>query len=181
VVEARRKEEDRLVAGCFDDPAHVRRDQRASCQDAEVDRLQVGEQRVVTLDGHDGLPRRDVVAVVERPDLELVPAVDPRAPAAAREVAPRALPQGGDGFVHAAQHGRLVLLKDLHEHVRVLVAGLQDALGEVEVGIGVVALAHALDRQREDVGLEAAALTHGRKCTTRPAGDHAPRTGPGRP
>ena len=48
-----------------------------------------------------------------------------------------------------------------------LVARLEDPLGEVEVGVGVVALAHALDGQREDVGLEAAALIHARKCTTR--------------
>ena len=68
MVMAGRKEENRLAVGRLDDAAHVRRDKRSARQDAEIDRLQMGEARVVPLDHHHRLPRRDVVSVVKSVD-----------------------------------------------------------------------------------------------------------------
>ena len=82
----------------------------------EVDRLEVAEQRVVALDRHHGLPRLDLVAVVEGVHLELVPAGLPGAVAGAPAAA---LAQHGDRLVHAAEH-RLVALEHLHEDARVV-------------------------------------------------------------
>ena len=75
VVVARREEEDRLPARRLDDAADVGRDQRPAGEHAQVARLQVGEERVVALDRHHRLPRRDLVAVVERVHGQLVPVV----------------------------------------------------------------------------------------------------------
>ena len=74
VVVARREVEDRLAARRAHDLAHVARDQRAARERAQVDRLEVAEERVVALDRHHGLPRLDLVAVVEGVHDELVPA-----------------------------------------------------------------------------------------------------------
>ena len=79
VVVAGGEEQDRLAGRGLDDGADVAHHERPPGQAAEVDRLEVGEAGVGPLDRHHGLPRRDRVALVERADLELAPAVDPRA------------------------------------------------------------------------------------------------------
>ena len=71
---------------------------------AEVDGLEVGEERVVALDRQHGLPRLDPVAVVERVHGERVPVV-------------RAELQDRDRLVDAAEH-RVVALEDLHHDAR---------------------------------------------------------------
>ena len=80
VIEARRKEQHVLAAGRVDDRARVGRDARAARKDAQIRRLKMREERVVALDRHHGFERLDAVAVVERADVELVPAVAPARP-----------------------------------------------------------------------------------------------------
>ena len=150
VVVPRREVEDRLAAGRVHDLAHVRRDQRAPREAAEERRLEVAEQPVVALDRHHGLPRRDLVAVVEGAHVERVPAVDPLA---VRALAARALAQDRDRLVHAAQHGVLAL-EDLQQDRRVVAVLLEDALRVVEVRVGVVPVADLQDRQVEDLTRE---------------------------
>ena len=77
-------------------------------------------------------------------DLELAPAVLPPAV----DMAPGALLEDGDRLVDAAEDGRL-LLEDLHEHARAMALELEQIARQVEVLIGVIALAHALDGQPE--------------------------------
>ena len=126
------------------------------------------EERVVAPDGEDGLLRADLVALVERADLEVVPAALPDAVLVA---VAGALAQDRDRLVDPAEHRVLVLLEDLHEHLRVVVVVLEQALGEVEVGVRVVALANALDGQAEDRRGQAAALDgrHARRVIRRAA------------
>ena len=126
----------------------------------EVQRLEVGEQAVVAADRHDGLPRLDLVAVVERADLQPVPAV---LPAAVREPPARAEPQDRERLVDPAEHGALAL-EHLHQHVRVVAVLLQHVAGEREVRVAVVAVAHLLHGQRERGRVEARApqRAHGR-------------------
>src|SRR5829696_9239702 len=66
VVVPRGKEEDRLAVRGFDDPTDVRGDERPAGEHTEADRLEMAEERVVALDRHDGFPRRNAVAVVQR-------------------------------------------------------------------------------------------------------------------
>ena len=68
-------EDDGLAVRGAEHALGVGRDQRAPREDAEVDGLEMAEERVVALDRHHGLPRLDRVAVVEREDLEPVPVV----------------------------------------------------------------------------------------------------------
>ena len=114
----------------------------------EVDRLEVREQRVVALDVHDRLVRRNLVALVQGADGERVPAVLPppigQAPA-------RAQSEDRDRLVDAAEQCGL-LLEDPHSHGRTVVLGLEHLLREREVGVGVVAVADALDRQVSTLG-----------------------------
>ena len=154
VVVAGGEVQDRLAAGGVDDLAHVAHDERAPRHAAEVDRLEVGEQRVVALDRHHGLPRRDLVALVQRVDLDRVPAVLPRAvgPAAAG-----ALAQHRDRLVDPAED-RVLALEDLHQHARVVAVDLERRLRVVEVDVGVVALADLLDGKAEGLGREALSL-----------------------
>ena len=115
VVVARREVEDRLAARRAHDLAHVARDQRAARERAEVDGLEVAEERVVALDRHHGLPRLDLVAVVERVHDELVPARLPGAVGAERARCTRAArrsprpcrraPTGGAGRPASARAG----------------------------------------------------------------------------
>ena len=140
VVVARRHEDDRLAVRRLDDAGGVGRDQRPPGQHAEVDGLEVGEERVVALDRHHGLPRLDPVAVVERVHGQRVPVVG-------AELEDR------DRLVDAAEH-RLVALEDLHHDARMALVAKQRLARVVEVGVGVVALPHLLDGEVEDLGRE---------------------------
>jgi hypothetical protein len=66
-------------------------------------------------------------------------------------VAPGAQLEDRDRLVDAAED-RLLLLEDLHAHARAMALELEQIAGEVEVLIGVVALAHTLDGQPERLG-----------------------------
>ena len=70
VVVAGGEEQDRLAARRVHDGVDVAHDQRAAGQRAEVDGLEVGELRVVALDRQHRLPGRDLVALVQRLDLQ---------------------------------------------------------------------------------------------------------------
>jgi hypothetical protein len=87
---------------------------------------------------------------VQRAHVEPVPA---GLPFRARPGAAGAQLEHRDRLVDPAEQRRL-LLEDLHEHARMAVLGLEQRLGVVEVGVGVVARAHLLDGQAEDVGIE---------------------------
>jgi hypothetical protein len=117
----------------------------------------VREQRVVALDVHDRLVRGDLVALVQGADGERVPAVLPppigQAPA-------RAQAEDRDRLVDAAEQCGL-LLEDPHSHGRTVVLGLEHLLRERKVGVGVVAVADALDRQVEHARVEALADARG--------------------
>ena len=114
-------------------PHGVRGDQRPPCEHAEVERLEMREERVVAFDRHHRLPGLDAVAVVERVDGQSLPVV-------------RTELEDGDRLVHAAEE-RMLLLEYLHHHARVPALGLEQLLGEVEVGVGVVALPQLFDGQ----------------------------------
>ena len=142
VVVARREEEDRLAArGVDDDPADVRRDERPAGEHAQVDRLQVREERVVALDRQHRLPRRDLVPVVERVNGQLVPVVGAEL-------------EDGDRLVHPAED-RLLLLEHLHDDPWVPSVLEQRLAGVIEVDVRVVAPPHLLDREVEDLRREA--------------------------
>ena len=137
----RREVEDLLPVRRLDDAAHVRRDQRPAREHAEVDGLEVAEERVVALDREHRLPRRDQVAVVQRAHLEVVVAV-------------RAELQDRDRLVHPAEH-RLLLLEHLQQHARVPPVREERRARVVEVGVRVVAVPDLLDRELEHLGVEA--------------------------
>ena len=69
-------------------------------------------------------------------------------PSRRRQAAPGALLEHGDRLVDAAED-RLLLLEDLHEDARVVALEIEQVARQVEVLVGVVALAHALDGQAE--------------------------------
>ena len=98
-------EDDRLPVRRLDHAPRVRGDERPPGQDAEVDGLEVGEERVVALDRHDRLAWRDLVTVIEGVDRQRFPVVGAEL-------------EYGDRLVHPAQH-RLVLLEHLHDDARV--------------------------------------------------------------
>ena len=143
------EEEDLLVAGGLLHLGHVAHHERAARQTAEVGGLEVREQRVVALDLQHGLPRRDLVALVERPHLELVPAGLP----AAVRAAPGALLEDRDRLIDPAED-RAALLEDLHQDARVAALALEQLLREVEVSVAVVALAEALDGETEHIRVQ---------------------------
>src|SRR3954469_15338342 len=151
VVGAGGKEEDGLAGRGPHDRRHVAHDERSAGQAPEVHRLQMREQRVVALDRHHGLERRDLVALVQRVDGQLVPPVLPRAVGPAPS---GALLEDREGLVDPAED-RLLLLEDLHEHARVAVLGEEELAREVEVLVGVVAVADPVDRKAEDGGFQA--------------------------
>ena len=107
VVVARGEEEDRLAVGRLHHLADVAHDARAPREHAEVDRLEMGEQRVVAVDLEHRLPGLDLVRLVERVHLERRPsrpstASAPRsprrcrrAPSAASGTPGRSRPAGG--------------------------------------------------------------------------------------
>ena len=154
VVVAGGEVEDLLAARRLDDLVDVAHDERAAGERPEVDGLEVGEQRVVALDRHDRLAGRDRLALVQRVDLEPVPAA---LPAAVRHPPPRALADDGDRLVDPAEQGVLAL-EHLHEDVRVVAVGLQEVARQREVRVGVVALADPLDREPEDLRAQPGAL-----------------------
>ena len=129
-----------LRRGGLDHPAGVGADAGAAGQDAEVERFEVREGVVGTGDEHDRLPRLHLVAVEEGVHLELGP-LD------------RAELQDRDGLVHPAEEG-LLLAEHLHRDAGTVVVGDQDFAGPHEVLIGVIARAHLLDREVEDVRVE---------------------------
>ena len=116
----------------------------------------MGEQRVVALDRHDGLIGRDLVGLVERVHVEVLPAVAP----APVHVLTRAAAHDRERLVDAAEQ-RLLLLEHLHQDARAMLLGLEQLLGEVEVRIRVVALADTNLREPEDRGVEPVSR-HGR-------------------
>ena len=75
MVVARRHEDDRLAVRRLEHSHDVRGDQRPPGQHAQVDGLQVGEERVVALDRQDRLVGLDGVSVVKGVDGERVPVV----------------------------------------------------------------------------------------------------------
>src|SRR5262245_22299427 len=101
------------------------------------------KQRVVPLDRHDGLPRVDVIAVVQGVHRQRVPV-------------PGAELQNRDRLVHPAEVC-VLLLEYLHDDPGTPVVVQQRRARMVEISVGVVAVAHLLDRQIEDVGREALA------------------------
>src|SRR2546423_665604 len=115
VVVAGGEEQDLLAVGGRDDVRDVAHDQRAPREAAEVDGLQVGELRVVALDGEDDLARADLVALVQRADLQLVPAALPDAVLVSVAGAPA---EDRDRLVDAAEDRVVLLLDDLHDHAR---------------------------------------------------------------
>ena len=139
VVVAGRHEDDRLPVRRPEHALRVGGDECAPREHAEVDGLEVREERVVALDRHHGLPRLDPVAVVQRPDVESVPVV-------------RAELQDRDRLVHPAEHG--VCAGNLHHDAGVAAVGEQRRAGVVEVRVGVVALPHLLHGEIEHVGVE---------------------------
>ena len=48
----------------------------------------------------------------------------------------------------------MLALEDLHRHPRMVVLRLEQLLGQVEVGVRVVATSDALDRHPEDIRIE---------------------------
>jgi len=80
-------------------------------------------------------------------------------------VVARALAQHGDRLIDPAEH-RLLLLKDLHQHARVVVDVFEQLLGQHEVRVGVVAVAQAIDRQPERLGWQAL-VRHGARMPER--------------
>ena len=109
---------------------------------AEVDGLEVREQRVVALDRQHGLPRLDPVAVVERVDGERVPVVEQSLRTAIASSTPPSIAR-------------------LRWKTCITTRGRRSSLQErlarvVEVRVGVVALPHLLDRELEDLGRKAA-------------------------
>ena len=77
------------------------RHERPAREHAEVDGLEMREERVVALDREHRLPGVDPVAVVQRAHLERVPDVGPEL-------------EDRDRLVHPAEE-RALLLEDLHE------------------------------------------------------------------
>jgi hypothetical protein len=154
VVVAGGEVQDRLAARRLDDLADVAHDQRAARHRAEVDGLEVGEQRVIALDRHHRLPRPDLVALVQRVHLELLPAVLPRA---VRAAAAGAQAQDRDRLVDPAQD-RLLALEHLHQDPRLTALQLQRRLRVVEVDVGVVALADLLHGQAKRIRGQALAF-----------------------
>ncbi len=140
VVVPRRHEDQRLAVRRLEHVHDVRRDQRAPRERAEVDGLEMGERGVVAVDRQHGLVRLEALAVVERVDLERVEPVGAEL-------------EDGDRLVHAAQI-RVALLEDLHQHLRVAAVSQQRRTRVVEVGVGVPARAHLLDREVEDARVE---------------------------
>ena len=153
VVVAGREEEDLLAPRGADHGVDVAHDQAASGQAAQVDRLQMREQRIVAGDRHDRLARLDAVALVQRPDLELVPA---RREPTVGPAAPGALLQDRHRLVDAAED-RALLLEDLHEDLRPAPLRLEQVARQVEVLVGVVAGPELVDREAEDARVQAVA------------------------
>jgi hypothetical protein len=140
------EEEDLLAAGRLDDLADVAHDERPPRERAEVDRLEVREQRVVAGDLQHGLERRDLVALVQRADLERPEVVG-------------ALAQDRDRLVDPPQDG-VLLLEHLHDDLGATALGLEQLLRQVEVLVRVVARADAVDGEPEDVAAEALTRRH---------------------
>jgi hypothetical protein len=140
VVVAGGHEDDRLAVGSLEDACGVRRDQGAAREGPEHHGLEVRERGVVALYRHDGLPRLDPVAVPQRMDGQ------PR-PVVGAELEDR------DRLVHASEH-RLPLLEDLHHHTGTAAVVEQRRARVVEVRVAVVAVAHLLDGEVEDLGVE---------------------------
>ena len=83
----------------------------------------------------------------------------------ALDVAPGALLEHGDRLVDPAED-RLLLLEDLHQHARAVALELEQVARQVEVLVGVIPLAHALDGQAERLGGQAGHAVI--LCTTSP-------------
>ena len=115
--------------------------------------FQMREGAVVAFDRQHRFVRRDAVAVVERVHPQILPAVDP---AAVCGVISGAEPQNRQGFVDAAEHGGAAL-EDLHANARMVSVGPHDVASAVEIGVGIVAVAHLLNRQVKNCRIQAGA------------------------
>ena len=87
---------------------------------------------------------------VQRVDDEPIPAGDP----SAVSLVSRGRLEDRDRLVDTAEH-RVLLLEDLHRHVWMLALGLEQALGEHEIRVRVIAAANPIDGETEDLGVEA--------------------------
>src|SRR6266480_2453820 len=129
-----------LGLGRFHHTAGVGPDLGAAGEDTQVQSLEVGESVVRALDEQHRLPRRDLVAVVQRRDFEL-------RPLHAAELENR------DRLIDAAEEG-VRLAEHLHRDAWTLVVLEQQLTRADEVLIRVVALPHLLDGEVEDGRVE---------------------------
>src|SRR6202165_1774782 len=130
------KEDDLLALRRVNDPADVSGDLGAAGEDAQVDRLEPGEEGILALDRHHGFPWRHLVAVIEGVYAEL------------GEILGAEL-EDGDRLIHAADHG-LLLLKELHQRVGVALVSAQHVDRAIEIAVTVIAFADPLHRQSKD-------------------------------
>ncbi len=156
VIEASGKEQHVFAVGGCDDVARVRCNARATREYSEVGRFEMCEQRVIAFDRQDRFERVDLVAVVQRAHVELVPGFLPGLavlPAAAQ-------PQDRERFIDAAQH-RAVTLEHLHPHALTAAVAFQNFARTIKVRVGIIAGAHLFDGKIEDARIQALSAQHG--------------------
>ena len=144
MVVAGREEHHRVGPGGLHHGPGVGGDAGAPRQDAAVERLQVGEGGVGPGDVHDRLPRASPVPVPEGGHGEVAEVV----PVGQAEL------QDRDGLVGPGDPG-LALLEDLDGDHRVPPVVLEHLPRPDEVLIRVVARPHLVDRELEDLRVEA--------------------------
>src|SRR5438094_796731 len=158
MVVARREEDDLLALRRLDNSTDIGGDLCPPRQDSDVHRLQTGEQRVVSLDCHRGLPGCHLITVIERVHPQL------------REILRTQL-DDGDRLVHAADDG-VLFLEDLHQHLGMPLIGVEHIDRAIEIDIAVIALADPFHVEPEDGGIEPFPAPHRRlgyrACSHRP-------------
>ncbi len=157
VIESGGEEHDRLRPGRLDNEPCVGGHSRPPREHAEVHGLEVREGDIRSADEHHRLARRDPVAVAQRQHLDVRPLVS----------FGETRLQDGDGFVHSAEPG-ILLLEHLHRDLRVPAAGDQDVARADEVLVRVVTGADALDGKPKLLGRNTLCRSErGRDCTRR--------------
>src|SRR6185503_4097627 len=139
-IVARAKEQHRFGARGLHAEPRVGADHCPAAEDAEQERLEMGEATVRSFDREHGVPRLAAIALEERVDCEGAPVV-------------RAKLEQGDRLVDAA-HPAGALAAHLHHDARRAVHVLEHGAGALEVGIGVEAASNAFDGQLEDSGVQ---------------------------
>src|SRR6185503_17824951 len=148
VILPRPEEQHGLRSSRFDELPRVRADARATREHTQVQRLEMREHLVGPFDREHGLPRLELVTLVERLNIESAPIVGAEL-------------ENRDRLVDTAQKAR-VLTGHLHQHAWRVLIGAQHLAGALEVLVGVEALANLLDRQAKQRGVETlAAARHG--------------------